>query len=98
MKVRIDSSRLERKLGKVQKEAPRLYLDSLMKRTKNRTPVDTGTLKSSWIIRGLVLLNNTPYVKPVEFGTRYQPAQLMLTTSILESGRDWEKAIKKAYR
>ena len=52
-------------------ERTRQYASNLI---KQRTPVDTGTLKSNWHVDlegyGLRIVNDTPYAPFVELGTR----------------------------
>ena len=53
---------------------------------RNRTPVDTGNLKSNWVFEstknGLRYVNNAPYAGFVELGTTKMAGRFMLSSSL----------------
>jgi len=93
--IDVDMSKMINKLNNIRNNAPTDYLENLKKRVKAKTPVKSGKLRAGWSVSGLTLDNAMPYAGFVEFGTRYQSAQLMLTMSVMESQQDWVSAIKK---
>jgi hypothetical protein len=70
------------------------FADEFVKRVRDRSPVATGLLKSSWQMEakpGVLELRNTalneegiPYATYVEFGTYKTAPALMISTTILE--------------
>jgi hypothetical protein len=78
-------------------EASQNTVDYAKRIVQVKTPIDTGKLRASWQTklesRGFSVLNNTPYAKYVEFGTRY-----MLTFSVDQIKDKFEAELVKSLR
>lgn len=58
--------------------------DEVLSKIKDRTPVSTGTLNSSWILNNNIISNDTPYAGYVEEGTYKMPGAHMVQQTIAE--------------
>jgi len=98
VKITVDSSGFEKKAKSLIKNGPKLYLERVKKATEERTPVQSGALKANWNISGLTLENDKDYAHKIEFGTAGRAGAFMLTTSVLESYKDWYLSAKRTFK
>jgi len=98
VKITVDYSVFEKKAKSLIKNAPQVYLERVKKATQDRTPVQTGALKANWDIKGLSLENDKDYAHIIEYGSAGRAGAFMLTTSVLESQRDWDIAAKRTFK
>lgn len=70
--------------------------------TKERTPVDTGTLRNSWFMKKekeqVIVYNLTEYANDVEFGTKDRYGAFMLTRSIKILDKYFEENFKNFFK
>src|SRR6188474_2971731 len=68
-----------------------VFVGEFIHRVRNRTPVDTGQLKSNWrekiLPNSFILSNQTPYAYYVEYGTDVTPPRAMIGTTALEGNQ-----------
>ena len=83
-------------LSKYKKE----FADEFLKRVKQRTPVDTGTLQGAWTAtfedKSVTIENDTPYAGYVEMGTVHHSPVGMLRTTVAEAENISEVAKERA--
>lgn len=76
--------------------------NKLLKITKIRTPVDTGTLRNAWMMKKeknkVTVFNIADYVLPVEYGTIHKAGRFMLTKSVKDIEDEFESDLKKTFK
>ena len=76
--------------------------NKLLKITKVRTPVDTGTLRNAWMMKKskneVTVYNMADYVLPVEYGTIHKAGRFMLTKSVKDIEDEFERDLKDTFK
>lgn len=76
--------------------------NKLLRITKLRTPVVTGTLRNSWFMKKnkneVTVYNIADYVLAVEYGTKHFSGRFMLTKSVKDIENEFESDLKKTFK
>lgn len=101
--------KLLKDLEKIKKEHPKevdKFLtrqgNKLLRITKIRTPVDTGTLRNSWFMKKnkneVIVYNIADYALEVEYGTIHKEGRFMLTKSVKDIENEFESDLRETFK